>query len=150
MLGIVSVAEHPIHVSVSEVEISSEMIEWTARMFTDDLLLGLYGKKAKMEALKEEEKIRKDILRYLSSHIIVILEDHTVQWRLSDIQSDPEALWITLTADISQKNTMTLTVMNNALMEIYKDQKNIVRLTLLSKTKNLIFESGGKEKRVTF
>ena len=141
---------HPIHVSVSEVECTSEKIEWTARIYKDDLLVGLYGKNVSMERLEDMDKIEKDILHYISKHILVTADASPLAWKLSEVHPDPEAIWITLEAALPDKSISTLKISNDVLMDVYNDQKNIVNLSCSAKTKSLIFEKGDKEKLVSF
>lgn len=143
--------EHPIHVSVSDVVIQQEKIEWTARIYKDDLLLGLYGKHVDPALLENPAKTRSDILRYMQKHVRVTLGAEPLTWTITDLHPDPEAMWITLTADLREQDVSALQLHPTMLMEVYDDQKNIVNIEKpSSKPITLIFESGDKEKSVTF
>lgn len=143
-------AEHPIHVSVSDVTISATEIEWSVRIFKDDLLLAVYGDAFDMSVLENEEKVRKDILAYLSKSVRFFADDKAVSWSFKELAPDPEAIWITITGPIATPSIQKITIRNRILLDVYGDQKNIVNLSSLKMKKNLIFEKGGDEKVITF
>lgn len=148
LTAVLSPPPHPIHISVSDVEISSGAITWTSRIYKDDLLRGLYGDNINMDRLDNREKIEKDILNYLTKNISVNLKGKSLKWSLQSIDSDPEALWITLSTYTDQELT-TITVFNRILFEIYDDQKNIVNFTWNTGKKNIIFEKGKDRKELS-
>lgn len=142
---------HPIHVSVSDVILREESVEWTARIYKDDLLLGLYGKRSQHVRQDDVDRIRQDILRYMQQHVSVMVGDAEVQWTLAGLHPDPEAMWITLTAKLNGLPLKNLSVHTTILMEVYDDQKNIVNLEApQQKNKTFIFESGDTSKKITF
>ena len=140
---------HPIHVSVSEVELSAGEISWTSRIYKDDLLLGVYGKKADVTMLGEPEKIRDDIFKYLTSNVKVLVDETELIWVLAEIQPDPEAIWITITAPLNHKQCNTIKIRNHILLGVYDDQKNVVNLTWTTGKKNMVFEKGDDQKVIT-
>ena len=141
---------HPIHVTVSEVDISDASIDWTIRIYKDDLLLGVYGKKAGFEKLNDEAKIKKDVLSYLEDHIMLSASTAKVAWQITDIQGDPEAVWTTLRSSFIFPEDHTLQVMNSVLMKEYADQKNIIHFTYKEETKSLVLEQGDDVMQVSF
>jgi hypothetical protein len=138
---------HPIHVSVSDVDITTADITWTARIYKDDLLRALYGDKIDMSLFDDEEKIRKDILLYFSRNVIVTANQDKLKWTLKDIQSDPEAIWITASAPIN--TAASLVIQNRILLDVYNDQKNVVNFTWNTGKKNLVFEKGDEKKVIS-
>src|SRR5687768_18559924 len=94
LLHFLSVFLHPIHVSVSEVEINGTEIIWNARIYKDDLLLGMYGTDMNMDILDNHEKVKEDILSYFSKNVSLVHDRTKVKWELIDLQPDPEAIWI--------------------------------------------------------
>lgn len=141
---------HPIHVSVSEVDISDQRIEWTVRIYKDDLLLGLYGKNASLDDLGEPDKIQKDIQLYLEKKLAVKSGKTTFQWKVIDIQPDPEAIWIMMEAPANFSLQGSIEINNSILLEVYRDQKNIVNLSWKTGKSNLVFERGKESKVVAF
>ena len=133
---------HPIHVSVSDVKVSASHIEWTTRIYTDDLLLGVYGKHVSPARIGDMEDIRRDVLRYLARHIKAGSGQAPVKWTITSIDHDLEAVSVTLTATIDTTGTMDWIVGNSTLTEVYADQKNIVNISLNGKTINMLFEKG--------
>ena len=149
-LGLIMSAVHPIHISVSEVELKDEEINWSVRIYKDDLLRGMYGKVKDLSILDNQDKVSKDILSYVSKNIIIEFAGTTLKWSLVDIQPDPEAIWVTVKTSLPAQNGTSFTVRNRVLMEIYKDQKNVVHFNCKSGNKNLVFEKGDDEKVISF
>ncbi len=133
---------HPIHVSVSDVSVSATRIEWTTRIYTDDLLLGVYGKHVSPARIGDMEDIRRDLLRYLTRHIKAGPGQAPVKWTITSIDHDLEAVSVTLTAAIDPGVSMDWIVGNSTLTDVYADQKNIVNISLNGKTMNMLFEKG--------
>jgi len=42
-LGMIMSSVHPIHISVSEVELKGEEMNWSVSIYKDELLRGMYG-----------------------------------------------------------------------------------------------------------
>ncbi|MEO5906955.1 MAG: DUF6702 family protein [Saprospiraceae bacterium] len=140
---------HPIHISVSEVELSANEITWSSRIYKDDLLLGIYGKNADVTMLGEPEKIRVDIFNYLTSHVSVRVDETELKWSLGEIQPDPEAIWVTITAPLNATKCNTIKIRNHILLSVYNDQKNVVNLTWATGKKNMVFEKGDDQKVIS-
>src|SRR5687768_16020640 len=87
---------HPIHISVTDVEIKSDTVYWTSRIYKDDLLLGMYGKSVDMKILDDRARVEKGIFEYLTRNVSLSIDGNTIKWKLHTIESDPEAIWITL------------------------------------------------------
>jgi len=141
---------HPIHISVSEVEINESSIDWTIMIYKDDLLLGVYGKKAGFEKFNDESEIKEDVLVYLKKHIRVSASSSSAEWQLTDIQADQEAIWATLRTKFIMPEDHALEIINSVLMKEYSDQKNIIHFTCKEETKSLVFEQGDQAKLVSF
>ncbi len=140
---------HPIHVSVSEVELSEHEVTWTVRIYKDDLLLGMYGKNADVSNLGEPDEIKKDILAYLNKHLSFSILDKSLSWTVTDIQPDPESIWVILSAKTSSVLPSTFVIKNNILLDVYRDQKNIVNLIWKTGKKSVVFKRGSAEKSIS-
>ena len=136
---------HPIHISLSEVEINTDNILWSARIYKDDLLLGMYGPLVNTAWLDDRKGLEKDIGSYFSKNISVSVQNKDLKWSLVELQSDPEAIWIIMTAKIDMPLS-SITVQNKILLNVYSDQKNIVNLNWSTGKKNIVFEKGRDKK----
>jgi hypothetical protein len=133
---------HPIHVSVSDVRVSDARIEWTTRIYTDDLLLGVYGKHVSPGRIGDMADIRRDVLRYLTRHIKAGPVPSPVKWTITAIDHDLEAVSVTLTGALDSASALDWIVGNSTLTDVYADQKNIVNITMNGTTMNMLFEKG--------
>ena len=141
--------DHPIHVSVSEMEIGPDKITWTARIYKDDLLLALYGTRSQKVRNANDDDIRKDIHAYLSRKVSITIRDDKLNWQLTDVQPDPEALYITMSASYSFAQSQAIVVKNQILLEVYRDQKNLVNFSWNGGKKNVVFESGDDQELIS-
>jgi len=89
-------------------------------------------------------------LSYVSKNIIIEFAGTPLKWSLVDIQPDPEAIWVTVKTSLPEKNGASFTVHNRVLMEVYKDQKNVVHFNCSTGNKNLVFERGDDAKVISF
>lgn len=149
LMQLMNVWVHPIHISVSEVELTADEITWTARIYRDDLLLALYGKNVDVSQLDDDDKIRKDILKYLTKNVSITIHASPLKWILTDLQPDPEAIWITLSAFLPDKPIDTLSVRNHILLDTYRDQKNVTNFIWATGKKNVVFDSGCDQKVIS-
>lgn len=141
---------HPIHISVSEVELNKDKLNWSVRIYKDDLLYALYGKVKDASVLDDHEKVSKDITAYIARSIIIEENNKLLKWTLVDIQPDPEAIWITVSTEVLSTENIELVIRNKVLLEVYNDQKNVVHITSGDNTKNIIFEKGNDKKVISF
>lgn len=139
---------HPIHISVSHVDISSHEIHWSARIYTDDLLLGVYGREIDASMFDDRARTEQDIFAFIVKNIRVTADGANMKWKLKEVTSDPEAIWITVSAPLSGGSISKLSIHNRILLDIYSDQKNIVNLNWGSGKTNLVFERGKEKKEV--
>ncbi len=142
-------ALHPIHVSVSEVELADHEVTWTVRIYKDDLLLGMYGKNADVSNLGEPDEIKKDILSYLNKHVSFSILDKSLAWTVTDIQPDPESIWVILSAKTISALPSTFVIKNHILLDVYRDQKNIVNIIWKNGKKSVVFERGSDVKSIS-
>ena len=139
---------HPIHVSVSEVEIHGNEVTWNARIYKDDLLLGMYGGNIDMRVLENPDKVRKDILTYFSKNVTLLHDGNKIKWLLEDVQPDPEAIWITVSSKLPDASSIA--IQNRILFDVYNDQKNVVNIVWSNGRKNMVFEKGDEKKVIDF
>ena len=133
---------HPIHVSVTDVDITSNEITWTSRIYKDDLLLGMYGKEVNIALLDDREKIEKNIHKYLTNNIGIQLNGTNLKWILKEVNADQEAIWITVSSAATTTPSSQLIIQNRILLDVYNDQKNVVNFNWPSGKKNFVFEKG--------
>jgi len=139
---------HPIHVTISDVTVNEKAVEWNIRIYTDDLLLAMYGKHATPRQIGELDDIRRDLLKYLSKHVRLEQDGLIVTWMITRIGQDPEALSVTLVGNLSSR-TAPLLVHNNCLTAVYADQKNIVNMTVNGNETHLLFGKGDSARSIS-
>lgn len=136
---------HPVHVSVSEVKILPSAISWQVRIYSDDLMAGLYGKAVITSRLDDPRGVERDILKYLSRHILVVGDGKPIRWALSTLEHDPESIFVTLTAKLEQPVLSAWKISNTLLTEVYADQKNVVHIDKAGQAHHFLFEKGSGE-----
>lgn len=132
---------HPIHVSVTEIEMDEKdkRLEVMMRVFADDLELTLRRSTNQPDldilAISNEQR---DALvsQYLQSHFKVSLDRklHKHQY-LGHEQEDLAFIFYIEVPNVSKWRKIQ--VMNNIIMETYDDQSNLVHVTVKEKVRSL-------------
>ena len=103
-----------------------------------------------MDKLNDESKIKKDVMKYLNTHIQCSASSSKAIWHLMDIQSDAEAVWITLHTPFTLPEDHQFDIRNTILLQAYNDQKNITHITWNTVTQSVVFEHGSEQKIISF
>ncbi|WP_396178809.1 DUF6702 family protein [Flavobacterium sp.] len=134
---------HKFYVSIYQVDIAPEKrrIEITARIFIDDLNLALeYEFKTKTNIGEKSETAEDLVLleKYMIKHLRVAIDgnDKKIIFHNKEIENNVVILYLKIN-DV--KKIQTLKIFNNALLELYSDQQNIIQTHFYNKKRNYIF-----------
>lgn len=132
---------HPLHVSVTEIEMDEKdkRLEIMMRVFIDDLELTLRQRHEQpaldILALSEDSR-NKIISDYLSDHLILTL-DSKIQ-KIKYIGHELEESAFIVYIEVSNvKKWKLIQVQNDIIMETFSDQSNLVHVTVREKVKSL-------------
>jgi hypothetical protein len=145
-IGLCSFSYHKFYVSIYQVDFVPEKkrVEITARIFIDDLNLALEQEFKTKINLGEISETSQDVLfleKYLTKHLRISIDgkEKSVLFLSKEIENNVVIVYLKI-SDVKKINAIK--IHNNALLELYEDQQNIIQTNFLKKKKNYIFTGG--------
>ena len=145
---------HPIHVSVTEIEMDEKdkRLEIMMRVFTDDLELTLRQatNQPELDFLSLSAKGRDEMVAgYLKNHFKISLDGKAQKITyLGHEQEDPALIFYIEVPNI--KKWKTIEVQNDIIMEVHTDQSNLVHVTVKEKIRSLRLTKNTPADKLTF
>jgi len=132
---------HEFHLSKCEVEFNNDekTLEIAIQLFIDDTesaLSAVGHDSLRLFSDKEDTDADQIIHSYLQDHFIVFIDAQRYKptWLGKEISDDLAGLWCYMTID-NVDPTDEITISNDVLMEVFDDQRNIVKLKYNKKNK---------------
>ena len=142
-IGLSSFNVHKFYVSIYQVDFVPEKkrVEITARIFLDDLNLGLEKEFKTKIQLGEKTESSQDVQflqKYLIKHLKISIDDKekNIQFLSKEIENNVVIIYLKI-VDVKKINSFR--IYNNALLELYSDQQNIIQTKFYNKKRNYIF-----------
>ncbi len=126
---------HPIHVSVTSIEINTEKKEVliAQKMYTDDfslLFYHLYEKNIRPETGKDFTAAELELInRYFSSAFVIESGKSSLPLRFVRKDQDEESTWLYFTSELPSDKIRTLMLTNTLMLDLFEDQTNLVIIT---------------------
>jgi hypothetical protein len=145
---------HPIHVSVTEIEMDEKdkRLEIMMRVFTDDLELTLRqaANQPELDFLSLSEKGRDEMVAgYLKNHFKISLDGKLQKINyLGHEQEDPALIFYIEVPNV--KKWKTIQVQNDIIMDVHADQSNLVHVTVKEKIRSLRLTKNTPADKLTF
>jgi len=145
---------HPIHVSVTEIEMDEKdkRLEIMMRVFTDDLELTLRQatNQPELDFLSLTAKGRDEMVAgYLKNHFKISLDGKAQKITyLGHEQEDPALIFYIEVPNV--KKWKTIEVQNDIIMEVHTDQSNLVHVTVKEKIRSLRLTKNTPADKLTF
>lgn len=145
---------HKYYVSVFRIEHApkKKVLQMTARIFIDDLELGLqkkYGKKFYLTEKRELPDTEEYLSKYFSEKVKVKVNGKAkpIKYLAKEMENDVLVCYFTIEAGAK----VTSIEMNNAtLLEVYPDQQNIINVKINSNKKSLLLTNDEPEGLLEF
>ena len=147
-------AVHPIHVSVTEIEMDEKdkRLEIMMRVFTDDLELTLRKatNQPELDVLSLSEKARDEMVSsYLKNHFKISLDGKAQKINyLGHEQEEPALIFYIEVPNV--KKWTTIQIQDDIIMEIHDDQSNLVHVTVREKIRSLRLTKNNPVDKLTF
>lgn len=151
---IISLMLHPMHLSVTEIEMDDEekRLEIMMRVFMDDLEVTLREEFKNLDLDIENPKglsVDQMMSDYLKVHFKVVLDGK--QQTTSYLGHEQEGQAFIFYIEVSKvKKWKTIQVMNDIIMETYHDQSNLVHVTVNETVKSLRLTRSAPMDKLTF
>ena len=145
---------HPIHVSVTEIEMDEKdkRLEIMMRVFTDDLELSLRQatNQPELDFLSLSEKGRDEMVAaYLKNHFKISLDGKLQKINyLGHEQEDPALIFYIEVPNV--KKWQTIQIQNDIIMDVHADQSNLVHVTVKEKIRSLRLTKSTPAGKLTF
>lgn len=143
LVGFSSFDSHKFYVSIYQIDFVPEKrrVEITARIFMDDLNLALNQEFNAKSQLGEKSETNQDLVvlqKYLAKHLKISIDgkEQPIVFLSKEIDNNVVVVYLKIN-DI--KKISTFKIYNNALLEIYSDQQNIIQTNFYNKKRNFIF-----------
>ena len=145
LLVILSFAAHKFYVSIYQInyDANKKRVEITARLFVDDLNLVLektYHKKTNLGTQNQSKEEEQLLIDYLSNHITVTVNGSKKKLQFVRTELDTNILICYLKINDISKIT-SFEIQNNAFMEQFDTQQNIIQSSILGEKNSLLFTS---------
>lgn len=142
-IGLSSFNVHKFYVSIYQVDFVPEKkrVEITARIFMDDLNLALEKEFKTKIQLGEKTESSQDVQflqKYLMKHLKISIDEKekNIQFLSKEVENNVVIIYLKI-VDVKKINSFR--IYNNALLELYSDQQNIIQTKFYNKKRNYIF-----------
>jgi hypothetical protein len=138
-------AAHPVHVSVTNLDISTEKntIFISQKMFTDDfdlLFYHLYEKTIKPMSGKDLSQNELALINgYMKDAFVVESGNNKLPLSFVRKDQDEQSIWLYYTCPLPSKNISKLVLTNSLLLQLFDDQTNLVIVTYKGKDSGYTF-----------
>lgn len=142
-IGLSSFSLHKFYVSIYQIDFvpDKKRVEITARIFMDDLNLALEKEFKIKTHIGEKSQTSEDLIllqKYLNTHLRITV-DNTAQVPLflsTEIDNNVVVVYLKIN---EIKKFKSIKIFNNALLDLYPDQQNIIQTNFYNNKRNYIF-----------
>ena len=154
VLLMTSFAWHKFYVSVTQIDFvpNKKRVEITSRIFIDDLEKALekkFKKKFYLTTPKEVENADALIHEYLKEKIKISINKkaQNVEFLAKELEGD---VLIFYTKIAVSKKINTFEIFNSLLIDIYKEQQNIVHVNINSNKNSFLFTNSDTQQKIDY
>ena len=128
-------AAHPIHVSVTSLDINTEKdtIFVSQKMYTEDFKLLFYHLYEKNIKPLQDKNLTQDELNLINGYMkdAFVVESGSTRLPLGFVRKDQdeESIWLYYTCPLPSDNISALMLTNSLLLQLFDDQTNLVIVT---------------------
>lgn len=145
---------HKFYVSVTQVDYvpSKKRVEITSRIFIDDLEKALtkkYNKKVNLTSTRELPEADELIKGYLKEKIKISInkKPQNIEFLARELEGDVLILY---TKIAFSKKINTFEIYNSLLIEVYRDQQNIVHTNINSNKKSILLTNTELQEKIDY
>lgn len=138
---------HPLHTSLTRISISNDgSLKVLIRAFSDDFSAAV-ARSTRTVATPDYRVSDAATARYLDGALALAVDGRRVELRLASQRRDGDVTWIELRS--ARRATLAgASIVNRLLMDLHKDQVNIVQTTDGSASRTMLFSARDTEKRL--
>ena len=141
---------HPIHVSVCDVTQNKEKVDLTFKVFFDDLQtsMGLHpGEEINAKYAGSDQLINE----FIQKNTRVYVNGKQVKLKYKESYSSPPAVWTEMElVDVKASEIKSFEIVNDIMVNMYKDQTNIVNIAMNNQKKNFALDRNQRSAKLKF
>lgn len=146
---------HPIFVSVTEINHNPQdkNLEIACKIFTDDfetVLAKATGAKIDLFNPKDTALTGRQISQYVSRHLALVVDGKPVSLSFVGFERETEAVWSYFEVKNISAAPKNIAIMNNLLYENFKQQINLLHVTVNGKRKSTKLDNPEAEAKFEF
>jgi hypothetical protein len=132
---------HPIFVTVTEMNHNAKdkTLEISCKIFTDDfetVLAKATGTKIDLSNPKDTALAGKQISNYIGKHLVITIDGKPAKLNLVGFEKELEAVWSYFEVSQVAATPRNISVMNDLLYDNFKEQINLMHVTVGGKRKS--------------
>lgn len=137
---------HPLHVSLSNIEINSAQnkISVTHKFYIEDfnlLFFHLFEKNIEPKEDREFETNEKVLINnYMDNRFILLSGNDTIDLKYIRKEQNEESIWLYYTGNLTKTKQRSFVINNLLFLDLYEDQKNMVIVTQGQREKGIAFD----------
>ncbi|HOY11953.1 MAG TPA: hypothetical protein PLY70_02390 [Saprospiraceae bacterium] len=141
---------HPIHVSVCDVIQKNDKVEFTFKIFFDDLQtsMGLTpGEELPSKYSGSDQLINDFILK----NVKVVVNGKVAKLKYKESYSAPPAIWTEMELEgVQAGDIKTMEIFNDIMVSLYRDQTNIINVAIKNTKKNFSLGKNDRSAKLVF
>jgi hypothetical protein len=143
-LVIFSLFFHPLHLSLTEVEMNdrAKRVEFVHKFFMDDLEAEVLREQhiaLNITKSNEHPALEKHLKEYCKKHIRVQLNQQVAIPQFAGFRTDHEAIWVYQQLPYPSGEQPNVRLVVDALLDFYPDQKNMILINDSGKKESFMF-----------
>lgn len=143
---IYSVSAHPLHLTITNIDITNDSVKIVIRLFTDDFTNAILTENLINKPINITDKKNKELIKsYILSNFRIQINSNTVILNHSKNEFDDESILVFLEAKITTTTTK-ININNKLLCNLFGDQRNMVIVKYNTNEKGVMFSSTETEK----
>ncbi|MCC9138733.1 DUF6702 family protein [Pontibacter silvestris] len=145
---------HDYHTSITDIKYNprSQHLEVAVRVFTDDLEDALSRhSKSKVTYSSSSDAVRQQLEDYLRANLsFELTKGKPLKYNYLGSEAETDVVWMYVEVPVSSTSLPQLYVKNAVLMEVFRDQMNIVNVDYKGKVNSTLFQQGETFKKFEF
>jgi hypothetical protein len=145
------IAAHPLHVSITSVEINTEQkaVVISHKFYTGDfslLFYHLFEKNIEPQKDKEFNTAEIELINsYMHKRFMLVSGSDTISLGYLRKEQNEESIWLYYSGKLSKRDMKTLIINNLLMLDLYEDQTNLVIVTRGIKENGLTFNATNRQ-----
>ncbi len=146
----VTVMAHPLHLTITNIDINNDSIKVAVRLFADEFRLNVLNNSniSDSQEMVDPTLEKKQIVDFMNAGFQLFDNDSRIRLNYIRKEKDDLSVWLFFESPLNKK-PKGLTIENSIFMDKYNDQKNMVIVSINGDETGLEFVPGDTKKSIT-